>query len=394
MKLWKNMNATSKWAFGIFAALVLWFASGLVFKSAPKVPGAEMDAAANTEVSGTVALPSVAVEAVAPQEYARVLVLNGSSEALVRATVSAQTAGRVNGVRVVRGDRVTKGQILVTLDPANRGSDVRAAQAELEKANQLAASARELAEAGYFSSTQLAEREAQLASAKEMLARASQDMAYTQVKAPVDGIVEDTPVVVGDFVSVGTPVARVVQRDEILIVAYAGQAQLGDVPVGASATVVLANGETVPAVVRFVATDADPATRTYRVEAVVDGEAHPIPTGMTAALRVPLDAHPAYRVSHSALVLGDTGEVALMQAVADVSSSNSGRVARLLPVRILSDDGAGVWLAPAADTETAPDLGTLQVVVRGQAGMGDGAALPPEAGQQGLQQQEGGNDGD
>lgn len=368
-KLGKSMNANSRWAFGILLAVVLWFVSGLVLKSEPKVPGEGDAPAAEGDVSGTMPRASVAVQPLAAQPYNRVLTLNGASEALVRATVSAQTAGRVDSVRVVRGDTVAKGQILLTLDPANRGSDVRAAQAEVAKATKLAESARELATAGYFSATQLAEREAQLASAKEMLARASTDMAYTQVKAPVDGVVEDTPVVVGDFVSVGTAVARVVQRDEILVVAHAGQNQRGDVPVGASATVVLANGEEVPATVRFVATDADATTRTYRVEAAVDGKAYPVPTGMTAALHIPLGEQRAYRVSHSTLVLGDEGSVAVVLATQDDQGQ---RAARVTPVTILSDDGQGVWVGGISST------GTLSVVVRGQAGLADGTLLPQE----------------
>ncbi|PIZ30577.1 MAG: hypothetical protein COY40_04215, partial [Alphaproteobacteria bacterium CG_4_10_14_0_8_um_filter_53_9] len=189
-KFWNGLAPNTKWAIVIFGALILWFVSGIVFKGGDTPPE-----------TGTVkdSVARVAVRDVAAVRFVPVLSLSARTEAVNKARVSAQTSGRIARMAVVRGDTVSKGQTLVVLDPAARPSNVRSAAADVAKALGLAEAGRELAKDGYVAATTLAAREAELLAARERLALAKQDLAYATIVSPLDGVVEDTPVVVGDF---------------------------------------------------------------------------------------------------------------------------------------------------------------------------------------------------
>lgn len=372
-KFWNNLQPNSKWALGIFGLMVVWFASSFVW-GGKDAPPEEVDD------SG---VPTVAVRKVASHSFTPTLQLTAQTEAADKATVAAQTEGRVKRVPVVRGDRVKAGDVLVQLDPATRQSNVRSAEANLLKNQKLVEAGRELAKDGYLAQTTLAGREADYLAAREQLALAKQDLGYANITSPIDGVVEDTPVVAGDFVQVGGPVATVVRRDEVLVVAHVGQEQRAAVAVGSEVTVKLVSGEEAPATVRFVATDADPTTRTYRVEAVVTASDAPLPTGMTATMNVPLAAVAAVEVSHSALILNDAGRVALMT----VTQGTSGTVATRREVGLLADTPSGVILSGMPS-------GTSWVIVRGQNGVADGGAVKAGFDGAGTEQGEGKPHGD
>lgn len=350
MTWWDNLHIETKVVVGASVALLVWLSSGMLWggREAPTTPATQV--------------PEVQVARIALQPYARTVTISGFTEAEDNALLAAQTAGRILATPATRGQEVTKGTLLVALDPADRLVRLKAAEAELSRTGKLAKAARALAKEGYMAGTVLAEREANYQAAVEKIAAAKLDMRYTDVTAPFDGVVEDVMVSEGDFVGVGTPVVKLVGRREILLVGHVAQGERGLLALGSDVSATLLDGTNVPATLRAVATDADPVTRTYRVEAVIDGTTYPVPTGMSAKMIVPAGTVNATRLAHDWLVLNDAGALGVMLA-----KGTSPTVASFEKISPLADTPAGVWVS---GLDTGAPLITL-----GQAALKDGATV-------------------
>ncbi|HVE69771.1 MAG TPA: efflux RND transporter periplasmic adaptor subunit [Thermoanaerobaculia bacterium] len=127
----------------------------------------------------------------------------GTLDALTTVTVGTQVSGQVAELYVDFNDRVKKGQLLARIDPTLAQQAVADAQANLEKAQAQALLAsrdfsrnRELTSEGLVarSAFEQTEASAQVAgasvkSARVALQRAQQNLSYTNIYAPIDGVV-------------------------------------------------------------------------------------------------------------------------------------------------------------------------------------------------------------
>src|SRR3546814_16166543 len=105
-----------------------------------------------------------------------------------------------------------------------------------------------------------------------------------------------------------------------------------------TATVRLASGQELPAVVSYTSAVADNATRTFRVEARFANPDGRIGQGMTAELLIPLPPQPAHHVSPSGFLLDDQGRPGMMIVDDD-------DIARFVRIAVLGSDTPGAWIA-------------------------------------------------
>lgn len=150
-------------------------------------------------------------------ELPRIFRLDGVAEATSRSTVSAQTAGRVTEVRFDVDDYVRAGDVIVRIDSTEQQARVDQAEANLR----VASAKRREAEQEYTRIRGAFERQAvpqaemdgattgrNQARAAEQAAEAAlqqarQQLAYTEVRAPYNGIVIERLVEVGETVQPG-----------------------------------------------------------------------------------------------------------------------------------------------------------------------------------------------
>lgn len=155
----------------------------------------------------------------------------GTIRAYHRATVTAETQGRVLARAVAPGAAVEEGGLLIELEASRQTLEVRRTEAALATAATVLEHAeRELARgeqllARSALSTQLhddlklavdkARNDFALAEVARDTAR--RDLADTRIRAPFDGTVDALAVDVGDFVAAGTPVATLVDLSRVRI---------------------------------------------------------------------------------------------------------------------------------------------------------------------------------
>lgn len=331
------MRATSITTALVIAVLTaLWLASGLLsgeerVEEHPPLSAANPDARAN---AAPTAVRARVVHAVPLPERVQV---RGRTENKRTVDVRAETTGRVVQRPIERGDRVKEGALLCRLALEDRPARRAQAEASVEQARLEYQGSLRLQDQGLQSETAIAQAKARLAAAEAMLAGAVLDVERTRVLAPFDGVVEDVNLNVGDYAQPGEPCARVVDLHPMLLVGRVSETEAHRFDVGAVASGRLATGAQVSGAVSFVGRQADPATRTYRVEVTLPNPDYALRSGLTAEFVVRFGETMAHRISPALLALDDEGRLGVRIV------QGSDRVA-FVHVDIIADEQDGLWV--------------------------------------------------
>ena len=330
------MKRTYLLAGSLFLAVALWLTSGLLRAPDPADSAARAQASL-AQAESTLELPKVRVRRQVAESYIQEVVVRGRSEAFRRVEVEAEIPGRVVKVMVDRGAKVEEGDVLAQLSVMARQARLDEAAALVMQRDLEFKAATKLKQKGYKAAVQVAEKEAALAAGKAQLKKANVELANTVLRAPFAGIVESRDVEIGDYVEPGNDIARIVDLDPMLMVGHVSEQQMARLVVGAQGRARLVSGATVDGTLRFIASVADPATRTFRIELEVDNAEGRIPDGVTAEIRVPLQRLSAHLVSPAILTLDDSGRLGVK------TLTDEGLVG-FSPVEVLETGPDGVWL--------------------------------------------------
>ncbi|HEY2322872.1 MAG TPA: efflux RND transporter periplasmic adaptor subunit, partial [Thermoanaerobaculia bacterium] len=228
----------------------------------------------------------------------------GTLNAVTTISVGTQVSGQVSELLVDFNDHVKKGQLLARIDPTLAQQAVSDAQANLEKTQAEAVQAsrdyarnRELMNDGLVarsaeeqtqSSAQVAQ--ATVKSARIALDRAKQNLAYTNIYAPIDGVVVEKNVQQGQTVaaSLSAPQLFLIANDlsQMQILAQVGESDIAQIRQGQTAqfTVQALPGQTFKGTVqqvRLQSTTTDNVVN-YTVVVAADNSRGKLLPGMTA----------------------------------------------------------------------------------------------------------------
>ena len=272
------------------------------------------------------------------QPVSRTVVINGRTEPARAVTLRAEIDGRIVAIGAERGARVAEGDEVVRLDP-------RALQARRREARALAQqreiefdAARKLSAQNFQTQSALAAAEANLEAARAAVARVEIDIANTRLRAPFAGRLDQRMVEIGDYVNDGNPIGRILEEDPIVVAGHVTQQERHHVETGAAGEARLITGETVEGRVRYVASESDETTRTFRVELEVPNPEGALVSGISAEIRLPLPETGAHRVSPALLALDENGHLG-------IKAVNDAGVVEFHPTEILRAEAGEVWVA-------------------------------------------------
>ena len=157
------------------------------------------------------------VQVLTPTQASTVLTATGYTYARARAAVGAKIIGRVVELPVDEGDTIAAGDIIAVLDSEDLQASVRLAEASLNEARaRLADAEREFARQADLVQDRLTsqalydaaltQREvalAQVGTAEARLNSAQATLDYTVVRAPIDGVVIERSIEMGEMVAPG-----------------------------------------------------------------------------------------------------------------------------------------------------------------------------------------------
>lgn len=283
----------------VVIVLVIWMATGDI-----KVANTEAPEQQETEQQEQT---RVQVTTLSAQLYEPGLLLQGQMEPWNAVTIAARVSGTVEKVQAEAGDAVRAGEVLLTLSEDGRGAGVVRWQARVKKLEADLSAARKLGSRNLASQSEILNVESELAAARAELKSARLAVAHLKPKAPFAGVINRKNFETGSLVQVGSPLYELVQTDRLKATGQIPQQSVAQVAPGQKVRVQPLDGEPLDGVVTFVASAADPETRSFAVEIAVENPDRRRLAGGSANLRVALADVQATFISPAYLSLGDDG---------------------------------------------------------------------------------------
>lgn len=226
--------------------------SGTLFATAC-APAGELDAADSATAATAAGRASQATVLVAQdiavarlEDVTTGILLTGTLEPAEKVTVAAQVGGTLGAIPVDRGSVVRRGQPLTTIQAAGVRSQaagaragVAAAEASLAVARTQRDAAKRLYDAGATSlvdyqnvEASYAAAEAQLAAARAQATAAGEAAGYTEVTAPMTGVVSARPAEPGQAIRVGDEILSIVNTSSLELAGRVPVDEAGAIRVG------------------------------------------------------------------------------------------------------------------------------------------------------------------
>ena len=262
----KTGQKMSRWlgALGLVAILASWGCT--VGCSVGNSDAKTFENGADAEDRKEEAVP-VEVAALGHGEIEAVLRLSSNLEAEDEVQVFAEAPRRVTDLLVEEGTPVRKGRTLVQLQNDEQTSAVAKAEIELKESERDYDRAKELYEQKLVTEETYTEAGYKVERNRLALADARRELGYTQVRAPISGIVTERLVNLGDHVTVNQPLFRIVDFDSIVARIYVPEKDMGRLAVDQPARLKAdaLGGRVFSGSIDRISPVVDPATGTVKV---------------------------------------------------------------------------------------------------------------------------------
>ncbi len=278
------------------------------------------------------------------------------------APVLARVAGDVVELLVEEGDRVSSGQVLARLDGQRLRLEMLAAKANLEQAQKEYERNVDLHERGLISASMFEGLKYDLAALEATYELKKLNYGYSNIRAPIAGVVSGREVKRGQNVKVNDVVFRITDTAELVAYLQIPQAQLPKFQAGHTATVNVASMPEVdfPANIIRISPTIDTRNGTFRATALIRNPNGDLAPGMFGRFTVAYEKHPNALVI-SAQALLDEDEQASVYVVSD------DQVVRRVVETGIVNGGKIEILGGLTEDE--------QVVVVGHSGLRDGSKV-------------------
>ncbi|WP_158977853.1 efflux RND transporter periplasmic adaptor subunit [Cellulophaga sp. L1A9] len=264
------------------------------------------------------------------------LSVSGKIQATNSADLSTRMMGYVNKVHINVGDKVRKGQLLVSIN----NSDLQAKRAQVNAGITEATAAFNNAQKDYnrfknlFSENSASQKEmddmtanyemakARLEAANQMKNEVNAQFAYSNITAPFDGTVTSKNVEAGNMANPGAPLISIETPGHFEVMAMVPESEISEIEKGSTVAVLVKSiNKTIKGKVTEVSTSAKNTGGQYLVKIALDKTDAHILSGMFTTVQFPVE-----RKAKSAMVLIPTDVIITngqLSGVYTVSQSNT-----------------------------------------------------------------------
>jgi multidrug efflux system membrane fusion protein len=331
MKNWFKKHQSVIYALSIFLILSGWLASGYLRSDNEQTTAQPASPARSMIQKVRVRVPEM-------KRVIQEIVLNGRTEPARAVTLRTEVEGRVIELAATHGAMVRKGDSIVLLDKRDRQSRLVEAHTLLEQHELEYEGAKKLLKGNLLSEIQLARAASELATSTAQVKRIELEIRNTRVIAPFDGILDRLPVEVGSYLKVGDEVGRLLEQDPIIFVGYVSQQERHRLVLGDKGIARLVTGTVVEGELRYIASEADPITRTFKIELQLPNPDGSLVSGITAETSIPVRHISAFQLSPALLSLNKADQL----GIKIVNDQNRVEFLRAKVVRSTAD---GLWVS-------------------------------------------------
>jgi len=243
-------------------------------------------------------------------------------EAFAEADVIAKVGGEVRELLVEEGDDVIKDQILARLDGDRLRLQLSESEARLHKLQRDYERNVDLKSKGLISEGDFEKIKFEMEALEASFNLASLELDYTQIRAPIDGVVAQRYIKLGNTVSEGEPLFQVTSLDPLVAYLHVPEREYRNIeqgqPVGIEIDAL--TGDPMIAAVSRVSPIVDPQTGTFKITVEIVDKERRIKPGMFGRISVVYDVHEnALQVPRSAVV-EDAGTVSVFVVEDDIAT--------------------------------------------------------------------------
>lgn len=283
-------------------------------------------------------------------------------EAHEEAEVVAKVGGEVRQLFVEEGDAVKAGQIMARLDGDRLRLEVAQTEANLRKLERDYKRQLELAQKGLVAQGTAENAKFDLDALRAAYDRARLELGYTEIRAPIDGVVSARHIKVGNTIAPNDATFRVTSLDPLLAYVHIPEKEFRKLAPRQTADVVVdaLGGERFTGVISRISPTVDPKTGTFRARVEVQDPTRRLKPGMFARVAIVYERREdALQLPRGAIVDADGTQSVFV--VADGKATQK-------PVETgLANNG---WVEVTGGLQ-----GDEKVVVVGQGGLKTGTAV-------------------
>ena len=226
-------------------------------------------------------------------------------EAFAEADVIAKVEGEVREILVEEGDDVTNGQVLARLDGDRLRLELNESRARLRKMQRDFERNQELREKGLLSEGDFERLRYDLEALQASFNLASLELDYTQIRAPISGVVSERFIKLGNTIRVGDAAFRVTSFDPLVAYLHVPEREYRRIEAGQPVMIDIdaLAGQAIVAAVTRVSPVVDADTGTFKITIEIRDEERRIKPGMFGRMNIVYDQHVnVLQVPRSAIV--------------------------------------------------------------------------------------------
>ncbi len=205
---------------------------------------------------------------VSQKDFSHKIELQGSVETDENVLINSEAAGVIKNIHVREGQKVSKGQVLFTIDSEILQYNIQELETSLEMAEYMLNKQLALHEKGLGTEIELEQAKNQKAALEGKLNTLNSQKGKTKVKAPFSGVIDEIFPNLGEMASPQMPLVRLVNNRNVRVTASVAESHLSNIKVGTPVDIVFPNfdNKTITSNVSYIGNFIDPVNRTFRIQ--------------------------------------------------------------------------------------------------------------------------------
>lgn len=283
-------------------------------------------------------------------------------EAHEEAMVVAKVGGEVRQIFVEEGDAVRSGQVLARLDGDRLRLTLAQTEANLRKLERDYKRTLELAEKGLVPKSTAENTKYDLDALRAGYDSARLELGYTEIRAPIGGVISARNIKVGNTISPNDPTFTITDLDPLLAYVHVPEKEFRKIAPGQNAEVVIdaLGGQRFTGTISRISPTVDPQTGTFRARVEVPDPTRRLKPGMFARVNIVYERRADALQLPRTAILDSDGEQSVYIVTGDKAEQR----------RITTGLANNGWIEVVEGLQ-----GDEKVVVVGQAGLKSGTLV-------------------
>ena len=229
----------------------------------------------------------VSVSVVKDTVFSHYLEVQGNVDTKENLIIYPQFSGILNTVNVIAGQKVSKGQLLGTIDDGGLSQQLAQMETQMALAKTTFERQKRLWDQKIGSEIQYLQAQTNMISQQKAVSQMKAQLGKTRIIAPFSGVIDELITEKGQVVGPGQGLIRIVNLNNMFVSTAVPESYIGKLKVGTVVNVYLASlGKTYVGKIRQVANNINPNNRSFGIEVSVPNSENLLRPNQVAKLKI------------------------------------------------------------------------------------------------------------